>query len=89
MINHLEMDGIFKNPKIKDMLSHTADFVESEQYFSWEQFFANYLGEISKDGYLKYSKKKLNRNYLQDGIKKQILQSINEVVFDRQGQREP
>lgn len=66
----------------KDMLEHVADFVESREYFSWEQFFTDYLIEISKDSFLKYSKRRLNENYLQRGTKKQILQSISGIVFE-------
>lgn len=45
----------------KDMLEHVADFVESREYFSWEQFFTDYLIEISKDSFLKYSKRRLRK----------------------------
>lgn len=68
--------GILKQPKIKDILMHTAEYIESERYFSWEQYFTELLVQNTKDSYLKYSKKKLNPNYLQPVIKKNIIDSI-------------
>lgn len=74
--------GILKQPKIKDILMHTAEYIESERYFSWEQYFTELLVQNTKDSYLKYSKKKLNPNYLQPVIKKNIIDSIEKIVFD-------
>lgn len=79
----LLQSGIFRNAQIKDMLLHVAEFVESKQYFSWEQFFTDYLIRISQDSYLQYSKKKLNRSYLQSTIKEQILKSVHGIVFGK------
>ena len=61
---------------------HTAEYIESERYFSWEQYFTELLVQNTKDSYLKYSKKKLNPNYLQPVIKKSIIDSIEKIVFD-------
>lgn len=74
--------GILKQPKIKDILMHTAEYIESERYFSWEQYFTELLVQNTKDSYLEYSKKKLNPNYLQPVIKKNIIDSIEKIVFD-------
>lgn len=76
--------GIFRNSQVKDMLLHVAEYVESREYFSWEQFFTDYLTRISRDSYLQYSKKKLNENYLQGTVKNRILESINKIVFEEQ-----
>ncbi|MCR5126352.1 MAG: hypothetical protein K6B43_14340 [Treponema sp.] len=43
--------------------------------FSWEQFFTALLTKISDGTYLKYSKKKLNPNYLAEKIRNVILNS--------------
>lgn len=79
----LLQSGIFKSSELRDMLDHAADFIESGKYHSWEQFFTDYLIELSRGSYLQYSKKRLNENYLQGGIKKQILESINGIVFKK------
>ena len=73
--------GILKQSEIKDILINTAEYVESEKYFSWEQYFTNILIQFTKDSYLEYSKKKLNPNYLQPTMKKRILDSIKEIEF--------
>lgn len=77
----LLQSGIFKDSQINEMLNHVEDFVESKKYFSWEQFFTDFLIKISADSYLQYSKKKLNENYLRGTIKKQVLDSIKGIIF--------
>lgn len=74
--------GILKNSEIKDILANTAEYVESKEYFSWEQYFTDLLVQVTKESYLKYNKKKLNPNYLQPSIKKRIIDSIKEIEFD-------
>lgn len=73
--------GVLKNSEIKEILSDTAEYVKSEKYFSWEQYFTDFLVRITEGSYLKYNKKKLNPNYLQPVIKKRILDSIKEIEF--------
>lgn len=74
--------GIFKEPKLKDILENTADYVESREYFSWEQYFANLVIEITRESYLQYNKRKLNPNYLQPSIKRQIIDTIKKIEFN-------
>lgn len=74
--------GIIKNEEINKMLENTADYVDSEEYFSWEQFFTAFLMRVTEDTYLKYSKRKLNSNYLQESIKKKVIASIKGVMFE-------
>ena len=54
-------------------MNHPEDFIESQKYFSWERFFTVLLVEYTQDSYLKYSKNKLNKVYLDDKIKQAIL----------------
>lgn len=49
-------------------MENPQDFIESKDFFSWEQFFTNLLVEKSQNSYLKYSKKKLNKNYLEEKV---------------------
>lgn len=44
-------------------------------FFSWEQFFTKLLVEKTQGTYLKYSKRKINQNYLTDNVKNKILNS--------------
>lgn len=63
---------LFKSTYVSQVLENPEDYVEYKEFFSWEQFFTAVLIEVSKDGYLKYSKQKLNANYLQEGIRNKI-----------------
>lgn len=74
--------GILKQSKLEDILMNTAEYVESEKYFSWEQYFTDLLVQLTKDSYLKYNKKKLNPNYLQPTIKKRIIESMKEIELN-------
>ena len=67
---------ILKSGVVKDVekiLEHPEDFADSTEFFSWEQFFTKLLTEKTKGTYLKYSKRKLNPNYLSESIKNKIL----------------
>lgn len=64
-----------KDSEITKVLEQPEDFIESKVFFSWEQFFTVLLIKISDGTYLKYSKKKLNQNYLSEKIKNVILNS--------------
>lgn len=75
--------GILKDPELKCILTNTAEYVESEEYFSWEQYFTDLLVRFTRESYLKYNKKKLNPNYLQPSVKKRIIDSIREIEFDK------
>lgn len=57
--------GLFKDKKTQDMLQHPADFIESADFFSWEQFFTRQLVELTLGSYLAYGKSSLNPAYLE------------------------
>ncbi len=69
--------GIVKTKELADVLEHPEDYIESKEYFSWEQFFTGYLIQLTEDGYLKYRKTKLNENYLHEREKSLILKIIS------------
>ena len=73
--------GIFKEKEIARILEEPSDYIESRKYFSWERFFTALLIEKSQDTYLRYSKKELNSAYLQENIKKQILEQMERITF--------
>lgn len=66
IINDSETKNILKNPE---------EYIESKDFFSWEQFFTKLLIEKTNGTYLKYLKRKLNQNYLSENVKNKILDS--------------
>ena len=72
---------VFKEKEIARILEEPSDYIESRKYFSWERFFTALLIEKSQDTYLRYSKKELNSAYLQENIKKQILEQMERITF--------
>ena len=49
-------------------LNNIPEYVESEKYESWENFFTDILIMLTADGVEKYSKNLLNSYYLQDWV---------------------
>lgn len=52
--------GVITENGLEAILDHPADFIDSEEYMSWERFFTHYLTEISAGMPYEYSKKKIN-----------------------------
>ena len=73
--------GILKNNEIKNILENPGDYINSEEYFSWERFFTRLLIDITKDTYLRYNKQKLNKAYLQGTIRDEIIKSMENIFF--------
>ena len=73
--------GVLKNSQVEKLVNDPSEFVESSEYFSWERFFTAVLIEETKDTYLAYAKKKLNPVYLNEPIKKSILDQMERVKF--------
>ena len=70
---------VLKDGKVRDILTDPAEHIASEAYFSWERFFTALLIEQSRETYLQYSKSKLNPNYLQDAVVKEIAKAIPDM----------
>ena len=71
--------GILKNNHVTEILDAPYDYVDSEEFFSWERFFTSVLIDETKDTYLAYMKKRLNPAYLQDVIKEIILNKMEKI----------
>ena len=71
--------GILKTNHVLEILNAPYDYVDSEEFFSWERFFTSVLIDETKDTYLAYMKKKLNPAYLQDVIKESILNKMEKI----------
>ncbi len=67
--------GILNDSEVEKVLDNPQNYIESSEYFSWEQFFTKLLTDKAKGTYLKYSKKKINQNYLSENIKTKIINS--------------
>ena len=59
-----------------------AENIESYDFMSWEQYFSRLLTEKSNGGYLQYSKKELNKTYLQPKGREQI---VNRIPMELRG----
>lgn len=69
--------GLVDGNAVQDLLQHPQDFIESQEYFSWERFFTNVLIRYTENTYLQYTKHKLNEAYLHDRALRVILAAMN------------
>lgn len=74
--------GILKSSEISHILADPSAYVESKTYFSWERFFTSFLIDQTRDSYFRYSKKDLNRSYLSENAKAQILSQMKKIVLN-------
>ncbi|WP_294425533.1 hypothetical protein [uncultured Treponema sp.] len=75
---------IINDSETKNILENPEEYIESKDFFSWEQFFTKLLIEKTDGTYLKYSKRKLNPNYLSENVKNKILNSdVMEAIVKR------
>ena len=65
--------GVLKSSSVDKIIENPSEYVESKDYFSWEQFFTAVLIEETKYTYLEYAKRKLNPAYLNESIRNLIL----------------
>ena len=65
--------------RIADILAAPSDYIESQQYFSWEQFFTAYLTQITQNTPFRYSKVKINPVYLNETNLNRIASEILHV----------
>ena len=55
--------GLIQTSDLNEVLDNPSDYVEASVYFSWEQFFTDYLVQNTKGMHYSYSKSGLNRFY--------------------------
>lgn len=58
--------GVIQSEELAQILKFTSDYVECEKYESWEKYFTNLLILLTSDTLHKYSKRVLDKYYLQD-----------------------
>lgn len=71
--------GIIKDKEVEQILSETYNFIDSAQYASWEQFYTAVLIEKTKNTFMAYTKRLLNKAYIGSGIKERILMQIKGI----------
>jgi AAA15 family ATPase/GTPase len=74
---------IIKDAEIDKIMLDPGSYIESSEFFSWEQFFTDLLVRKTKNTLAAYSKKKLSVYYLQSGNIKKILKIIQKADSDR------
>lgn len=77
------LSDVLGDSKIREILDEPYEYIESREYFSWERFFTRLLTEKSEDTYLAYSKKNLNKAYLNDRIKSAIISRMEKIIFEK------
>ncbi len=68
--------GIIKDKEIDSILNSPADYIESEKYMSWEQYFTHLLKAKTQGTIAEYSKKHLNEYYTNNKNIEQIIKAI-------------
>lgn len=68
--------GVIQDTKINEILINPADYIYSENYFSWERFFTGILVEATKGTHKAYSKAHLNSYYLNNIVQNSIKEKI-------------
>ena len=72
--------GLISTKELSNILVSTSDYVESEEYESWERYFTHLLISMTSGQTYSYSKKVLNPFYLQDKSIQKIAETFPEAV---------
>ena len=71
--------GLIDGNRIQEILANPGNYILSEKYFSWEQYFTALLIDETKETYLSYFKKKLNPVYLHEIEKSKIIKAMDKI----------
>lgn len=71
--------GLIDGKRIAGIIDSPEEYIESQVYFSWEQFFTRLLIDETKDNYLRYNKSRLNEVYLRSKEKSAIINKMDIV----------
>lgn len=71
--------GVLEGKDLNEILERPEEFIESSEFVSWERFFTDLLIKITKDTYLKYSKRRLNSVYLHETISSKIVRQMTGI----------
>ena len=73
--------GLIEGKDLHKILEEPEKYIDSGEFFSWERYFTKLLVNMTEETYLKYRKAHLNKAYLHDKNKRQILKSIEGIVL--------
>ena len=68
--------GILDSHEVREILAQPEDYIESKDFFSWEQFFTRLLEDKTAGTPFQYGKKKLNPVYLHERNKRKIVAAM-------------
>ncbi len=68
--------GLIKASDILSVLENPSEHIESKDYFSWENFFEDYLVRNTVNTHFQYAKKEINPIYLNKNNSKKIIAEI-------------
>lgn len=68
--------GLVPGKVISEVLEEPENYIDSQEYFSWERYFTRLLVRQTEGTHLKYQKSKLNPAYLHEKNKKIIINSM-------------
>lgn len=75
--------GVIESRKITDILDHPEDYIESSEYFSWEQYFTDVLKKATSDNQImRYDKSTLSEFYTSDQNAKKVLKVLPKDIYD-------
>ena len=75
--------GLIKDSDLAAILNEPWDHIDSKDHFSREQFYTALLIQKTEGTYLKYSKRKLNPNFLHEKEKTAILSVLPKKLFEK------
>lgn len=70
--------GILNDQTLTKILRNPSEYIDSSQFFSWEQYFTDLLIQLTKDTVLHYSKNRLNPAYLQPANVAKVLEAMGD-----------
>jgi len=71
--------GVVSGNDLDRILENPGDFIESSRFFSWEKFFTDLLISMTEGSYLKYTKHRINENYLSQNISSKIVRQMEQI----------
>lgn len=68
--------GVVQGAQLTEMLAQPSNYIESSEYFSWENFFEHYLVQCTNGTPFQYAKSNLRQAYLQENNRVRIAEQI-------------
>lgn len=62
-------------------MENPCEYIESKDCFSWERYFTDLLIQKTESTYFKYTKRILNKAYLQKAAADKIIKFIEKIDF--------